>query len=207
MKTALGLMCFLAVLGSASARADVTLEVMNAEKGVFRVTYEVTDETANAESFILPSALDTRDQRMGSRYWGTFTQMKIEKITERNTGQDLIGEIVETRADGQIHRQIRVRYVNPIPRGGHYKLSITFIAASPELCYRDNDGRVVLKYATSHDTFVILPLNHAPIYSSVPVLIYEKNRRTVLQAKDLKEREKGASPGLLVKMHPYAAAR
>lgn len=36
------------------ALADVTLEVVDVQKGIFRVTYEIVDTTPHAESFLFP---------------------------------------------------------------------------------------------------------------------------------------------------------
>ncbi|MBM9518740.1 hypothetical protein JWG39_02765 [Desulforhopalus vacuolatus] len=155
-----------------SAFADLTIEIIDTEKKVMRVSYSITDNLAGKRFLTYPS--DGFDYATSS--------LKNISVIEKNTEQELDFVVVKA-PKAQNYEALKIEYPNPIPKGGNYKLQISVEATTNGISI-DSKGRHVFKYSTVHPTFFILPKGHAIVYSNFPVLVYEKQGKTVVQVKD-----------------------
>ena len=175
---------------TSSAKADVTIEVVEPKEGKFLVTYDLKakyPEDAYHKTL--------RDFKSSDR------APAVVAITEKNTGREIKHDIVPSMYDNKVipgKYDITALYnLTPIPRGWIYSLEFKVFLYNKEDSFVDEEGRWVFQYRTiQKNAFFIFPENHAVVYSNLPVQVYEKKGRTVLHAKTemLKEIEIDSDP-------------
>ena len=171
------IICLAWLCAASSVKADVTIEVIEPEKGKFLVTY------------------DLQAKYPDDRYHKTLKDFKsydrapaVISIREKNTGQEFKHDVMPSMKDDRIVKgmyDIAALYNTiPLPRGWNYNLEFKVFLYNKEDSFADEKGRWVFQYKTSQkNAFFVLPENHTVVYSNFPVLINEKKGRTVLHVK------------------------
>lgn len=186
MRCGMTIFCLAWFCITSSAKADVTIEVIEPKEGKFLVTYDLKAK--------YPADAYHKTLRDFKSYDRTPA---VVSITEKNTGQEIKHDIVPSLNDDRIipgKYDITALYnMTPIPRGWTYYLEFKVFLYNKEDSFVDEEGRWVFQYRTiQKNAFFIIPENHAVVYSNLPVQVYENKGRTVLHAKTemLKEIEK-----------------
>jgi|GEM_PF-1752622 len=163
------LVIFLSFLYS-SIFADVIITIVDVDKKIMRVTYNLLFDQPGLTEFIFPS----------SGYEFASGPIKVIEVIEKNTEQKLEYEIIPA-PEANTLQAVKFYFPNPIPKGGNYRVEITVEAQTNNIT-KDKQGRYVFTYTTSHDNaFFILPKGHAIVFCNYPVLVYERVGRTVVQ--------------------------
>ena len=156
-------------------KADVTIEVIDPQEGTFLVTYDLQAKYPGDAYNKTLHGFKSYDKAPG-------VVSIIDKNTDQKFEHDIMPSInANTLVKGEY--DIMAKY-NPIPRGRHYYLEFKVLLYNKEDSFVDEEGRWVFRYKTlQHNAFFILPKNHAVVYSNLPVLVYEKKGRNILQVK------------------------
>ena len=157
------------------AFARVIIEVLDPAVGKFRVTYEISYADSGSTESVF-----ARDGLLSDR------RLEVESVREKNTDQELDFEVLSYEEDGEAVKgayQIRARFRDPIPEGGTYIVVYSLILYRKSDCYLDRNGSWTIRYTTTRDALLVVPVGQTPVYCNQPVFIYERNRNTVLEQK------------------------
>jgi len=176
------LMSLLLVLSAVTASAQVTIEPIDVDSGLLRVTYLVDHNEVGATSFVFPS----------NGYLFTNQPLSVIGVHEKNTQQELRHEVVPAASPGPGHaeaKSVRCLYTDPVPAGLGYKVEITIEARTDDISV-EPDGRWVCSYETGWQTLnFVVPYGHALVYCNFPVLLSEVEGRTVARAQKSSEQQ------------------
>lgn len=164
----------------AGAWADMRYEVIDLQKRAVRLTYEIEDDKAGNRVFYFPTGGFIHDASMGV--------LEVESVFDLNSKQEQSFELTRDQENGA--PQLKITYSSPISQGHKKKLQIAVKVNMPmSLLSFDNQGRYQFTYETSHAFEFIIPQNHYVVYTSHPVLIFEKGDRVFLQQLDKTSRK------------------
>lgn len=138
---------------------------------------------------------------------GLISSLEILEITELNTNQRLAFNYVLLRSDAPPVpglSDVIWYYPNPIPAGGEVRLLVRGRIESTAV-FRGDAERIEFAFRSSDEVLFVLPTGYAVTYSSNPIIVYEKDARTVasfprtsspiaLIAKDARTLDAGAAP-------------
>ena len=162
-------------LASGSASAQLTLETGEIGEVFFTWQGELSDAGATAHSLSRMNAFRTAYES------GWLQSVEILEITELNTNQSLPFSYVlpsgEARSMPDL-QDVVWYYPNPIPSGGNVRLLVRGRLVS-EAVYRGDSTRIEFSYASNDEVLFVLPIGYAVTYSSNPIIVYEKDLRTV----------------------------
>jgi hypothetical protein len=171
----LNIICLALLLIASVSRANVTIEVLEPQKGKFLVTYEIYSEKPNSSGQTI-SGLSSIEN-----------PPEVLSVIEKNSKQQLDYDVFPIRDTSGVFRgryKVKANYKTPIPAGQYYIIEYRIILYNKKNCFVDQDENWVFQYETTHSQiFFILPKDHAIIYSNFSALIYEEDERTVVQAK------------------------
>jgi hypothetical protein len=177
MKTAKILMTSLAVVFALSATvfAELTLET-GENPGELYFLWQDTLTSSGARSHRL--------SEMSAFTYGyskaLIQSLEILEVRELDTDQELRFNYVvpKNSPEEKTLRDVVWYYPNPIPSGGRVRVQIRGHMVAPRV-YRSEPDKVEINYESREGTFVIIPLGYALTYANNPVIVYEKNARTV----------------------------
>ena len=171
------LIIFLSFLYS-SIFADVIINIVDVDRKIMRVTYRLSYDEPGSTASIFPS----------SGYSFASGPIEVIEVIEKNTAQKLVYKIMPAPKANTL-QAVKFYFPNPIPKGGNYIVEITVEAQTNNIT-KDEQGRYVFTYETSHNNaFFILPKGHAIVFCNYPVLVYEREGRTVVQVMKEKGRK------------------
>lgn len=169
-------MVILLIVLAPVAWAQLTLET--AEHGEVYFTWQGTHSAAGATRLSLSALAAFKVAYEGD--W--FHSVEILEITELNTNQALpFSYVIPTGSarNAPDLRDVTWYYPNPIPSGGNVRLLIRGRIVS-DAVFSGDEARIDLQYATDNqEVLFVLPIGFAITYSSNPIIIYEKDSRTV----------------------------
>jgi len=158
------------------AWAQLTLET--AGLGEVYFTWQGTHSSAGATRLSLGQLAAFKPAFEGN--W--FESVEVLEITELNTNQTLPFSYVIPSGSARNSPELRdvtCYYPNPIPSGGNVRLLIRGRLAA-ESVFSGDEARIDLSYVSDNqEVLFILPPGFAVTYSSNPIIIYEKDSRTV----------------------------
>ena len=157
----------------------LTIEADRLSEGIARVTYVLVHSEPGQEYGEFPG-----------NGLGMFDEIISTRAFEVNTQQELPTELVPAQSPTVEGLQaVRFDFPNPVPLGGNYRTEVT-IEGVANFIARDSAGRWEFSYGTGwNEVFFVLPLGHAIVYASEPILVYERAGSTVAQV-----RRAGSSP-------------
>lgn len=173
-----GLMILMLIF-TASVWADLTYEVINADKRQVRLAYDLVDSQAGNQTFLFPER--------GFVHEGEKESFRVEAVLDPDT-QEHLDFWIEYMPDTGYPR-LKIRYNRPVAPGKSQPLQIVAhtIVAKEDL-YIDALNRLVLSYETSHPTIFVMPKGFMLTETNQPVWLYEKDERYFVAQRDTKLR-------------------
>lgn len=176
MKNSCRWLLYLLVAFAPMAWAQLTLET--ADLGEVYFTWQGTHSSAGATSLSLSHLAAFKVAFEGN--W--LQSVEILEITELNTNQVLPFSYVIPSGSARNSPDlldVTWYYPNPIPSGGNVRLLIRG-RLTAESVFSGDEARIDLAYASDNqEVLFVLPVGFAVTYSSNPIIIYEKDSRTV----------------------------
>ncbi len=162
-----------------SGWADVTFEVLDADKRLVRLTYDLEDRQAGNQTFLFPER--------GFIHEGDKESFKVESVVNPDR-QEHLDFWIEYMPDTGYPR-LKIRYNTPIKQGNSQPLRVVVhTILSKEEVYIDALNRLVLSYETSHPIVFVLPKGFMLTETNQPVWLYEKEERKFAAQRDTKLR-------------------
>jgi hypothetical protein len=169
----------LPLLAIAPCWADMRLEILDLATRAARITYDISDNKPGNRIFLFPTGGFIHDAKAGN--------FQVESVFDIAAKRELPFTIVSD-PDTKLP-QLKITYDAPIRPGENRKIQIAVKLNMPEdLVQRDENGRFIFKYETSHKFEFITPLNHYVVNSNLPITLFEKGDRIIVQQLDDKPR-------------------
>lgn len=195
------LTAFLAIQLHTVTWAQLTLETGAIGEVFFTWQGELSDAGARSH------ALSRTNAFRGAFDGGWLQSVEILEVTELNTNQTLpFSYVIPTGSARSMPdlRDVVWYYPNPIPSGGKVRLLIRGRLASSAV-FSGDETIVEFSYFSNDEVLFILPIGYSVTYSSNPIIIYEKDSRTVasfprsgsviaLTAKDARKLDDALAP-------------
>lgn len=153
--------CVMMMVLTSAAMADVTIQMLDPETKMLRISYIITDVDAGAKELVFPpSGFD-------------FAAGALKVLTAFNVDtMEVLKVEPVTVAGKKVPTAVRIDYGRPIPQGE--KLTLRFTVEIPSASFHtDSAGRWVLDYTTSHELRFVVPRGHQLVWASTPVRIEE----------------------------------
>ncbi len=172
--------CVLFAVAIASlALADFTLEIGDKPNEVFFLwqgTYST--EGGQFDNLARVPALKMAYQK------DLIEEIEILEVRELDTDQPLPFNYVSkgNAAAGSKLQDVVWYYPNPIPRGGRARVQIRGRMVAPKV-YTGSGSMIEVKFESMEDVFVVAPVGFSLTYCNIPIIVYEKNARTVASFK------------------------
>ena len=170
---------FLCFFITAAAWSDVSYKIVDIDKRIVQLTYELEDRQAGNQTFIFPQDGYIHDAH--------FEEFRVVEVFDPTRNEDLrfsVQRVKETEAP-----QLKIKYKHPVAPNQSQKLKITVHIVLPKKdLFVDDQNRLTVSYETSHPIVFILPAGYYLTETNQPVWVYEKEGTIYVQQRDRKPR-------------------
>ena len=172
--------CLVPLIGAAVLTAEVTIRVPDADSTTMAVTYTVVAAAARSQIGIGESHKETREYVFPTEGFEFASgPIIVSGVSESSSGKELAWEVVPAPGNAS-SEAIKIFYPHPLTLQGT-KTTFTVEARSRNVS-KEDDGRFVFKYETSHKTTFEVPEGHRLVYTNYPVTLYERDGLTYAEA-------------------------
>jgi hypothetical protein len=171
--------CLVLLIGASVMTAEVMIQVPDVDSATMRVTYTVTAAAGRSGTFG-GARKETREYVFPTEGFSFASgPVTVGAVTESSSGKELAWEVV-TAPGNASSEAIKIFYPHLLTRQGT-KTTFSVEARSRNVS-KEDDGRFVFKYETSHKTTFEVPKGHRLVYTNYPVTLYEKDGLTYAEA-------------------------